>query len=216
MYAKLQELLAAPAPGFICRGAGSRAKLKRFVAKIKHRVGGPSSADDLARLAQMVSEGAGQLSAFYRDHDGVELYVDTVGDAVGIELYAIKKIESGTNEFREWLGTLELEEGSDTNKLKSAIAVGEVPHSGNYFAMPVDGQGVGKVFYVDHDDWHEEPFAGSFDEFVERVSSNPVKLLSEDLGCYARYSDGQTDIQWIPEEYLPDFSKARLDNEPVN
>jgi hypothetical protein len=205
--AKLNELLAHPAPGFICEGAGETGA-KKFLAKITHEALGPASASDLSKLEAMIPSGAEQLLAFYKIHDGVILYKDTVDDAEGVELFAVENMEEGTNELREWLDTIEEED--DGNKLKSAIAIGQVPHSGNYFAMPVEGLGVGKVFYVDHDDWSEEPFANSFDEFVDRITTSPAKLLAEDLGCYARYSDGKTEIQWIPEEYFPDVSKARV------
>ena len=55
-------------------------------------------------------------------------------------------------------------------------------------------------------DVHEHPapieaLRKDFEEFITRVTSNPAHLLSEELGCYARYSDGKTSIQWIPESY---------------
>ena len=34
------------------------------------------------------------------------------------------------------------------------------------------------------------------------------ELLVEEVGCYTRYSDGQTNAQWIPEEYFADVSQA--------
>lgn len=206
-YAKLQELLSHPAPGFVCEGAGS-ARSKKFLAKITHQVAAPASAKSSSKLKQMIPVGSDQLLKFYASHDGLILYKDTIGDAEGVQLFAIEEMEEGTNELREWLDMFD--DADDRNKLKSAIAIGQVPHSGNYFAMPVEGERVGKVFYVDHDDWREEPFSESFDEFVIRIADSPAKLLSEDLGCYARYSDGETEVQWIPQAYFPDVSKARI------
>ena len=207
VHAKLEELLAHPAPGFICKGAGSE-RSKKFVAKITHELSKPASANALSKLKRMIPVGSDQLLTFYVHHDGLILYKDTIGDAEGVQLFAVEEMDAGTNELREWLDMLEDED--DHNKLKSAIAIGQVPHSGNYCAMPVEGPGVGKIFYVDHDDWREEAFSESFDEFLSRIADSPAKLLSEDLGCYARYSDGQTEIQWIPEEYFSDISKAKI------
>jgi hypothetical protein len=87
--------------------------------------------------------------------------------------------------------------------------VGTVPHSGNYFVVPIKGPSIGKVFYANHDGWYEKPFAKSFDDFVVRITKNPVKLLNDELGCYTRYSDGKTDLQWIPKKYFSDTSKAK-------
>jgi hypothetical protein len=99
-----------------------------------------------------------------------------------------------------------LDDEADTNHLKTAIAIGESPHSGNYFVMPVEGPHTGKVFFVDHDDWRDDPIAESFDQFLTLVSTSPASLLSETLGCIARYSDGHTDTQWIPLEFLHNVS----------
>ena len=90
----------------------------------------------------------------------------------------------------------------------TGIAVATVPASGNYFVMPVEGVAAGKIFYADHDGWYESAFADRFQDFLVRVTRDPVKLLAEDVGCYTRYSDGKTDKQWIPEEYFPDVSKV--------
>jgi hypothetical protein len=73
--------------------------------------------------------------------------------------------------------------------------------------MTVEGKDTGKVFYINHDDWRDQPFAESFDEFLAHISDSPATLLSEELGCYARYSEGQTDTQWIPIAYTPRFDQ---------
>jgi len=201
----LNELLAHTSPGFVCEGAGV-SRTEQFLAKITHLVPDAASTSDLSKLKQMIAVGSEELLEFYGEHNGLILYKDTIGNAEGVELFAVENMADGTAELRSWL---DMGGGAaDYNNLKTAIAIGQVPHSGNYFAMPVEGPGVGKVYYVDHDDWREDPYAKSFNEFVIRITSSPAKLLSEDLGCYARYSDGTTNIQWIPIEYLPDISKA--------
>jgi hypothetical protein len=141
--------------------------------------------------------------AVYAQHDGCLLYCDTLSETVGVELFSIAEMRAQTAEMYQWLKTLD--EGADTNRLKTSIAIGQAPQSGNFFAVPVQGASVGMVFYVDHDDWREEPFAKTFEQFLSQVSTSPVKLLSETLGCYARYSDGSSDTQWIPLEYIPDY-----------
>ena len=46
-----------------------------------------------------------------------------------------------------------------------------------------------------------EPIAGSFEEFLDSIVANPADFLYR-RGCYTRYSDGKTDIQWIPKQYV--------------
>lgn len=99
--------------------------------------------------------------------------------------------------MRQWFEHLDDE--SDPDHIRTGVAFATVPQSGNYFVMPVEGPNAGKVFYADHDGWYESHFAKHFSEFITRVTNSPAHLLSEELGCYSRYSDGKTPIQWIPE-----------------
>jgi len=41
------------------------------------------------------------------------------------------------------------------------------------------------------------------------VAREPVKLLAEEAGGYARDSDGKTAAHWILEEYFPGVSRVQ-------
>ena len=99
---------------------------------------------------------------------------------------------------------------NDPDHIVTGISIATVPHSGNYFVMPLEGPSAGKIFYADHDGWYESAFADDFGGFLARVTREPVKLLAEDVGCYTRYSDGKSDAQWIPEEFFPDISGVQI------
>jgi hypothetical protein len=200
-YDQLQRLIQHTSPAFVCRPAGRGRESERFTARLSHELRPPAPAADLAHLRQLIPAGAEQLATFYALHDGFVLYRDTLSPTAGIELFRIADMEEQTSSLRQWLDGLEDE--YDTNHLKTAIAIGEPPHSGNYFAMPTRGPQIGKVFFFDHDDWREEPIAESFDEFLSLLSSSPADLLSKTLGCTTRYFDGSSNTQWIPTEYLP-------------
>jgi hypothetical protein len=200
-YATLQRLISHPSPAFVCEAAGATSDL-RFTARIHHELRPPATPEDLAYLRRILPLPSDQVAKFYMKHDGCLLYCDTLSETAGIEIYRIAEIPTRTVEMYEWLTNLE--SAADSNRLKTSIAIGEAPQSGNHFAMPVEGAKAGCVFYIDHDDWREEPFAATFDQFLERISTSPVRLLAEDLGFYARYSDGQSDKQWIPIEYTAD------------
>ena len=88
-----------------------------------------------------------------------------------------------------------------TDWQRQGIVFGEIPRSGNYFLLPPSGEHGGQVFYDDHDGFHEEPIAGSFEGFLDSIIADPADFLYR-LGCFARYSDGKTDIQWIPKEFV--------------
>jgi hypothetical protein len=203
MASSLQQLVTFAGqtnPSFVCTNGGRSEKTKRtFVARLSHVLNAPASANDLALLRSMLGAHAAQVKDFYRTHDGFVLYKDSLSRAAGIEALPISQWQDAGEEMRQWFEHLDDE--SDPDHIRTGVAFATAPQSGNYFVMPVEGPNAGKVFYADHDGWYESHFATDFNEFITRVMSNPAHLLSEELGCYARYSDGKTPIQWIPESY---------------
>jgi hypothetical protein len=111
--------------------------------------------------------------------------------------------------MRDWIKYHADEPENDHDRIVSGISNATVPNSGNCFVMPVEGASAGKIFYANHDGWYETAFADDFNDFLTRVTREPVKLVAEDVGCYTRYSDGKTDAQWIPEEYFTDISNLQ-------
>jgi hypothetical protein len=147
----------------------------------------------------MLGVHAPQFAEIYAAHDGFVLYKDTLSEVAGVEALPIARWSEAGDEMRQWFG--DQDDESDPDHIRTGVAFASVPQSGYYFVIPVEGPSAGKVFYADHDGWHESHFAQDFSDFITRVMSNPAHLLSEELGCYARYSDGETSIQWIPESY---------------
>jgi hypothetical protein len=157
----------------------------------------------------MLGSHAEQVIAFYEWHNGFVLYRDTLSETAGIELLPVAKWKRATDDMRSTFEYLEADPANDPDHILTGVAIAEVPDSGNYFVMPVEGPAAGRIFYADHDGWYESPFADDFQEFLVHVTRHPAKLLAEEVGCHTRYSDGKTDKQWIPEEYYPDVSKTR-------
>ncbi len=157
----------------------------------------------------MLGNHAGPLAAFYERHDGFVLYKDTLSSAAGIELFSVDQWLAATEDMRSCFKHLADDPDNDPDHIVKGIAIGTVPESGNYFVLPIDGPNAGKIFYADHDGWYESAFADDFDAFLKHVTEEPVRLLAEQVGCYTRYSDGETDLQWIPEEYLTNASAVQ-------
>ena len=170
----------------------------------------PASSESIDRVRQMLGSHADKVAAFYERHDGFVLYRDTLSEAAGIELLPVEQWAGATDDMRDWFDHLAEEPENDPDHILTGIAIATVPHSGNYFVMPVEGPSAAKIFYADHDGWYESAFADDFDGFLAHVTREPHKLLAEEVGCYTRYSDGKTDAQWIPEEYFPDVSGVQV------
>jgi hypothetical protein len=197
---RLIEFTGRPNPAFVCTNAGGNGKPKRqFIAKVHHVLNPPAEFGDLTVLRSRLGTLDPSIESVYEMHDGFTLFHDELSDAAGIDVLPIAGWEEAESELREWLD--DFDSDNDPDCIRTGVAFATVRHSGNYFVIPVEGPNAGKVFYADHDGWYETHFAESFDDFVSRITSDPAKLLSEELGCYTRYSDGKTSIQWIPKQF---------------
>lgn len=199
-FRQLVDFVGQANPSFDCSNGGQSDKTKlTFAARLCHVLNAPASARDLALLRAMLGAHAAPFEAIYAAHDGFVLYKDSLSDAAGIEALPIARWSEAGDDMRQWFEHLDDE--TDPDHIRTGVAFATAPQSGNYFIVPVEGPNAGKVFYADHDGWYESHFAKDLGDFITRVTSNPVQLLTEELGGYARYSDGKTSIQWIPETY---------------
>ncbi|MGE0534699.1 MAG: SMI1/KNR4 family protein [Pirellulales bacterium] len=165
---------------------------------------GPTASDEALKvLVQLLGRAAPSMKEFVGLHDGLVLYCDTRSDTAGVRLFEVANWQPKTQEMRESM----LAMGWDVDDLpvwyERGIVIGEIPHSANYFVLQTDGGDAGQVFYCDHDDFEPDALAESFAELLHMIVEDPANFLYE-RGCYARYSDGNTDTQWIPREYLRD------------
>jgi len=65
----------------------------------------------------------------------------------------------------------------------------------------LSGSNKGKIIYSDHDGLEPTVYANSLFELHEKIISTPVNEIYH-LACYARYSDGKTNTQWMPVQHL--------------
>jgi hypothetical protein len=203
---EVRKLLSHPSPGFRCHPPGSAAQ-RKYVARVAHLLGDPAPKEHIVEIKKKFPSLGDQLASFYERHNGFILYRDLLSEAAGVRLLPVHEWEVASAELLT--GIEHIPDDDDPDCIKSGIPIAEVPHSGNYLVLSVNGPSAGKVFYADHDGWYEAPFANDFDGFIVRVCHDPVLLLNEVFGCYTRYSDGHTDTQWIPEEYFANVGEAR-------
>jgi hypothetical protein len=195
--------LRDPAPGFRCYACGDRSEKPSLLARVKNLVGKPGSAKAIAAVINSCGAASPVLKRFVELHDGVLLYRDEKSDAAGIEFFKATEWPSRTTEMRESMAAMGFEEGDMPDWFRSGVVFGEIPHSANYLVIQASGDAAGQIFYCDHDDFKTEPMAESFDDFLSMIIKDPPGFLYE-CGCFTRYSDGKTDIQWIPKEYVSD------------
>ena len=200
-----EKHLRYPAPGFQCSPAAHT-----FIVKVKHRLGTPATRAGLALLKKSLGPATDKtIARFYSKHDGALLYCQPGFDAVGIQFFPIAKWEAATRECSSrWTGDGLDDWGDPLPKPPGGIVFAEIPHSGNFFVLRVEGKQTGKIFYENHEnsDSAKKPLCESFEALLDMISSDPAKFLS-DRGSYTRYSDGKTGLQWIPTKFLPNAPK---------
>ena len=200
--AKLDALLNRKNQRFMCRDTGwPEPGPKQHVAYIKHVVQPPAPASVLAVLLKRL-RAVPQLAAFYERYGSVRLYCDTVGSDSAFYIADPDDWASLKIGFRTWLELLSPDEEEELlpDWVDNYIVIGEVPYSGNYFLVPLSGEVTGHVFEFEHDGFEFIDRGKNFDAFLDYVSTVNASLI-EDILCHTRYSDGETETQWLAQEY---------------
>jgi hypothetical protein len=200
---KFESHLRDPSPGFRCFACGDRTETPAFLARVKNRINRPGSAKALAGLEALFGKLPTALRRFYELHDGVLLYRDTKSNAAGVEFFKASEWQSRTNEMQESMFDMGFEESDMPDWFHQGLVFGEIPHSGNYLIIQPAGKEAGQVFYADHDSFTEGAIAASFKDLLLMIVDDPPGFMYA-RNCFTRYSDGKTDTQWIPKEYVSD------------
>jgi hypothetical protein len=150
----------------------------------------------------------GGIADFYARHDGATLYANRRSKTAGIRLFPISMWDKATRRFNKDR-TSQAEDLDDWGRRQRAlpnldgVVIGEIPRSGNYLIVRLSGKHRGGIFYANHDDSGSacKPLARNFAALLDRIAADPAKFLC-DMGGYTRFSDGKTDTQWIPNEFI--------------
>jgi hypothetical protein len=215
MIESFLKFCRTPNQRFVCADAGDD-NGPRFTASIEHRLGEPAGAQAIRTLNKRLGDLAAQFEPFFQAANGAVLYADTRSESAGVVIAAIEDWDELTREWKAWhegqtYYDPDAEEDDDFDLdaepplpawMKNAVAIGEAPQSGNYFALALDGDERGNIYYCDHETLQPEHYASSLNELLARfIWCDPPRMLMH-LGGFARYADGKTDQQWIPEQYL--------------
>jgi hypothetical protein len=210
MYYSLEVLLKRKNQRFVCTNGGWPAPAPPYVARIRHDVTPPLDEETLSQLRRQLGD-VPSLFEFYRRWGSARLYCDTVhmtpiGYASAFFIAPPESWKELREGFEGWVEALTSEEREDLlpGWLSGPyVVVGEVPNSGNYFLIPVEGQEKGKVFEFEHDGFEFVEAGSDFAAFVDKLCAVDEGLL-QDIRCHTRYSDGKTPAQWMCEQYFYD------------
>ena len=208
MSEKLRDLLARKNQRFICSAAGSFASEDscNFTALITHEVTDPLTVGQLKELEDSIGYHS-QLFTLFSNYGSVRLYCDTLSDNSAFYLANPSEWNDLFSEFNLWIEELDDKEKKELlpKWIDSAIVIGEIPNSGNYYLFPIRGIEEGKIFEFEHDGFEFIEVAKDLEAFIESICTVTDSLLSN-IRSHTRYSDGKTDIQWLVKNYRYDGS----------
>ncbi len=184
---------------FRCSPAGKTEG--EFIASTTSILSPNSNAENIDLFQEKLGTQAQNFLEFYKKYDSAIFFQDTISDTAALHIHPINSWDILTKEMKQWYEILDEDELDDSefDWLETGVAFAEVPCSGNYFVLACEGKLTGKIIYSDHDELYPEVYANSFIDFLVKFLSAPIKEI-EHLGCYIRYNDGRTDLQWIPIE----------------
>ena len=186
----LRDHLALANPRFRCRDTSEQHSLTVELTSTANPAASARELDDLQALAGAEFT---YLEPLYRGFNGVFLHGN--GDTFGLIVAPIEELADLAADCRE---SFYVDEEDLFPFQREGVVFATIHQSGNYFLCFR-----GKVYYSDHDGGDDAVWGEDLESFFSRALSDPPKFLL-DAGCYTRYSDGTTDRQFIPEEFLHD------------
>jgi len=197
----LEALLKREEQRFDCVPAGPIRSQGRFVANIYHETTSPLTHDELTELEAHIGLQK-QLFEMLSIYGSIRLYCDALSESSAYYLAHPTEWERLGKEFNIWVNDLtECERDSLLPSwLDDAVVIGEVPASGNFFFYLLGGESQGQVFGFDHDGFEFVLEGVDLFGFLTKISTVTEALLA-DIQSHTRYSDGVTDIQWLPIDY---------------
>lgn len=188
--------LRDPAPGFDCYFAGDDSEGIGWMARVSNSPNAPANPSSMEALREMLGRASGPFEDLYQVHDGIRLYDEAV------ELYPIGRWRSRSKSVLNDLLYIGWEEAEVAEMRRSLMVFGEIGASGNHFAVRTVDPEAGSIHYLQHDPIIDGPLATDLADFLDGLVTDPAAFLDR-MGCYTRFSDGETDRQWIPKTYRP-------------
>ena len=207
-FVELDQLLQRKNQRFICKDTGwPEPGPERHTAPITHETTPPLDQAQIDQLKAQFPE-VPDLVELYSKHGSIRLYCSTVfyeplGRFPSAFYIAHPDEWPELKEcFGDWLSGLDEEEPEELVPLwiEDCIVIGEIPNSGNYFLVPLQGTDTGNVYEFEHDGFEFIKKADTVAEFIAKLCTVNDELINEIIG-HTRYFDGKTNTQWLAERY---------------
>ncbi len=211
LFHALDTLLARKNQRFVCNDNGWPKPGKyQHIAHITHETSPALDTNELALLNEKTGN-LPQLAMLYARYGSVRLYCDSVFNepwgcyASAFYLAHPSEWEELSLCFNAWLDGLDSEEEEELLPawLEHHVVIGEIPSSGNYFLLALQGEEAGSVFEFEHDGFEFIKQGDSLDDFITHWCTVSDALL-RDIASHTRYFDGTTDTQWLVTRYEHD------------
>lgn len=206
---KLEMLLSVKSQYLVCYPAGGRAVDKEAVykARIHHEVS-PAIDPEQVKNLEAALGAKNDLVALLSKYGSVRLYCDEFSNTSGFYIANPEEWEQLAEEMQDWIDQLSDDEKNNIvpEWLDDALVFGERPESGNLYLLLAGNENkeCGAVFEFDHDGFEFVKVANSVQEFIDSFCDTGEQLIDL-LKSYARFSDGQTEIQWIAKRYVAEI-----------
>ena len=197
----LQKFLSSKSHKFRCKSPDDEVQAD-FSCSVFHRVTPRLSESDIDVVKGVVNLSAEHIE-WLRQYGSLELFCDTKSDASAYYIAHPSQWPELQVELFSWFESLTDSDAEEfiPDWVGEAIVVGEKTTSGNYYLLRTDEKDQSKVYEFERDGFEFIEVADSFTALIQKLITVNDELLT-DIGSHTRFSDGLTDTQWIPVEFL--------------
>lgn len=142
-----------------------------------------------------------KLKDFYDTFSNLLMYYDEESGDAGVHIASPSQWDSLEIEFRDWLDIVDEDERDEVfpDWIDACLVIGEVPHSGNYYLMPITGENKGYVFEFEHDGFEFIELANDIEQFILKML-NPDSEQLTNMASHMRFIEKNSEKQWWIEE----------------
>jgi hypothetical protein len=211
------NLLNHPAPAFWCVNNTDRTDRREYLVPVKHIRYEPLASRRHQELEERIgtSSTAGQITAFYAEHDGASLFVGPRDDIGAVILLPFDDWAERHEQASTWLeDEMEYYGGEEALGLpftvEKLLAIGARNWSPDTWFLATDGPGAGKVYFWGHDGapLTGHPYSHDFSGFIVRL----FREAPECCGGLARFGGSDAvgeppppGTELYPRRYVADW-----------
>ena len=199
-FESLTQLLKSTDGVFFCEQIHNNLNTKTI--PIQHLSDPGLTTEQIEELEPVLGHIVGLVN-FYKLYGGLRLFYDHDSGDSAYYVAPPSEWHNLKENFSLWIKDLDEEEQKELlpSWIHNYYVIGEIPQTGNYLLLPVDGDEAGSIYEFEHDGFEFIKLSSNFSSFIDYISTLDSRKLSNIASSMCFMDMENPMIQWWIKEY---------------